>query len=199
MQAAPISPVTWVWAPACSATGVRVDDPLDEKPLTSPTATLTVPSAASSWSGSTCSPRRTANACEMTLVSANETRAIATAVGNSAAMSATDTAGTPIGGRPPGNAPTTEMVAARPKASHDRRAEDHREEHAREVRHDALQDQDHGEAHDADGGRERDELAIGEIPRRGRRGRSRTSWASTENPSSFGSWPTRIVRAIPFM
>ncbi len=23
--------------------------------------------------------------------------------------------------------------------------------------------------------------------------------ASTENPNSFGSWPTRIVRASPFM
>ncbi len=26
-----------------------------------------------------------------------------------------------------------------------------------------------------------------------------TSLALTEKPSSFGSWPTRIVRAMPFM
>ena len=28
---------------------------------------------------------------------------------------------------------------------------------------------------------------------------SRTPVASTEKPSSFGSWPTRIMSAIPFM
>ena len=82
MHPAPTSPVTWVFEPACSATGVRVAEPLDENPPTNPAARLTAPRAPSSWSGSTCSPRRNANECEITLVSANEMSAIAMAVGN---------------------------------------------------------------------------------------------------------------------
>ena len=37
------------------------------------------------------------------------------------------------------------------------------------------------------------------IPRTNSMIPSMTPVASTEKPSSFGSWPTRIVSAIPFM
>ena len=57
MAAAPIRPVTWVRDPACSATGVRVALPLAAKPPTSAEDSCVIPSAASSWSGSTRSCR----------------------------------------------------------------------------------------------------------------------------------------------
>jgi hypothetical protein len=53
IAAAPTSPVTWVFAPADSATGVREELLLTENPWNRPEATLAAPSATSSWFGST--------------------------------------------------------------------------------------------------------------------------------------------------
>ena len=50
---APTSPVSWVLAPAASATGVREELLLTENPWKKPAARLAAPSATSSWFGST--------------------------------------------------------------------------------------------------------------------------------------------------
>ena len=53
ISTAPTTPVSWVLAPAASATGVREELLLTEKPWKKPAATLAAPSATSSWFGST--------------------------------------------------------------------------------------------------------------------------------------------------
>jgi len=50
---APTSPVSWVFAPACSATGVRDELLLIGKPWKKPVAVLAAPSAIISWLAST--------------------------------------------------------------------------------------------------------------------------------------------------
>ena len=53
MTAAPTSPVTWLWAPAASAAGVRDALLLTGKPWNSPVRPLATPRATSSWFWST--------------------------------------------------------------------------------------------------------------------------------------------------
>ena len=53
MQTAPTMPVSCVFAPADSATGVRDALLLIEKPWKNPAATLAAPRATSSWLAST--------------------------------------------------------------------------------------------------------------------------------------------------
>ena len=50
---APTRPVSWVLAPACSATGVLEELLLIGKPWNKPVAVLAAPRAISSWLGST--------------------------------------------------------------------------------------------------------------------------------------------------
>ena len=71
---APTTPVTWLLAPACSATAVR--DPLVEmaKPWKNPAATFEAPMPTISWFGSISSPRRAAKAVAVAMVSVSETR-----------------------------------------------------------------------------------------------------------------------------
>src|SRR5215469_11394228 len=69
--------VSWVRAPAASATGVRELLLLIEKPWKKPVARLAAPSPIISWLGSTGYPKRAAYARESTLVSANDISAIA--------------------------------------------------------------------------------------------------------------------------
>ena len=53
IASAPTTPVSWVFAPACCATGVRDALALIENPENSPEPMLAAPSARSSWSWST--------------------------------------------------------------------------------------------------------------------------------------------------
>ena len=104
---APTTPASWVFAPACSATGVRDALALIEKPWKRPAPAFATPSASSSWFWSTRSPARAASVLESTLVSAIDTTAIASPPAAIAARSSSETAGTPNVGRPCGNGPTT--------------------------------------------------------------------------------------------
>src|SRR5919107_1407140 len=104
---APTSGVSWLRAPAETATGVR--DALEEmaKPRKKPAARLAAPRARSSWLGSTVSPRWAARDWDSTVVSATATRAIPRAPLISAPRSARSTAGKAKAGRPSGSTPMT--------------------------------------------------------------------------------------------
>src|SRR5262245_15131194 len=70
---APTTPVSWVFEPAASATGVREELLLIGNPWKSPAARLAAPRPTISWLGSTYDFVRAAYVRESTLVSANET------------------------------------------------------------------------------------------------------------------------------
>ena len=76
---APTTPVSWLFAPDCSATAVR--EPLvdTEKPWNRPDAMLAAPSPIISWSGSTSSPRRAAKLVAVAMVSVSDTSVMPTA------------------------------------------------------------------------------------------------------------------------
>ena len=124
-MSAPTTPVSWVFEPACCATGVRDALALIENPENSPDPMLAAPSARSSWSWSTRSPDRPANVRDRTLVSAIDTTAIASPPATIEVSSSSVTSGNPNPGSPCGSGPTTgtSSVAARPRTpGHDRRA-----------------------------------------------------------------------------
>ena len=60
MATAPMTPVSWVFDPADSATGVREELLLIEKPWKKPVPMLATPSPIISWFGFTYSPARAA-------------------------------------------------------------------------------------------------------------------------------------------
>ena len=86
-SAAPTSPVTWLLAPACSATAVR--DPLVEtgNPWKSPEKALAAPIPIISWLAFTSSPRLAAKLVEVAMLSASDTRVMPIAAASSAPMS----------------------------------------------------------------------------------------------------------------
>ena len=100
MVSAPTTPASWVFAPACSATGVRDALALIEKPWNRPAPAFATPSASSSWFWSTFSPARAARVRDRTLVSAIETTAMARPPATIAATSSIVTAGIPNVGSP---------------------------------------------------------------------------------------------------
>ena len=71
---APTKPVSWVFAPACSATAVRDPLVLTGKPWKSPAAMFAAPIPTISRFPSTSCPARDANADAVEIVSARETR-----------------------------------------------------------------------------------------------------------------------------
>ena len=76
IAAAPTRPVSWVLAPACSATAVREPLVLTGKPWKSPAAMLAAPMPIISRLPSTSWPVRAANADAVEIVSVSETRAM---------------------------------------------------------------------------------------------------------------------------
>ena len=76
IAAAPTRPVTWVFAPACSATAVRDPLVLTGKPWNSPAARLAEPIPIISFCPSTSSPLRAAKDDAVEIVSVSDTRAI---------------------------------------------------------------------------------------------------------------------------
>ena len=99
--------VSWVWAPAASATGVRDALVLIGIPEKKPVAMFAPPSAISSRSWSTSSPRRIEKVLVITLVSVAATSAIPSAAGTTARMSSIWSGGRLSGGSPTGSGPTT--------------------------------------------------------------------------------------------
>ena len=195
--AAPASPVTCDFEPACSATAVR--EPLAEiaNPWKRPAATFAAPIPIISWFGSISSPRRAAKLVEVAIVSVSDTSTIPSAAISSGPRSLTETCGIDGVGRPCGNAPTV-FTPFSPRSSS------------------AVATVAPTTATSTAGTRV---VIRGRIIRTASVATPITSavvfvWsspdtnafvssmkpsASVENPKSFGSWPTMIVIARPFM
>ena len=114
---APTSPVSWVFAPDCSATAVR--EPLVEtaKPCTSPEAMFAAPIPTISWLGSTSSPRLAANADDVAIVSVSDTRVMPTAAMRSGPTSESWVHGSEGVGNPLGSEPTVAISSDRPNTA----------------------------------------------------------------------------------
>ena len=104
---APTSPVTWLLDPADSATALR--EPLTEtaNPWNNPAKMFDEPTPIISWFGSTSSPRRAAKLVDVAIVSVSETRTMPTAAPSSGATSEAFVHGTAGTGSPRGSVPTT--------------------------------------------------------------------------------------------
>ena len=126
------TPVTWVLAPASSATGVLDALALIEKPWKKPVATLAAPMAMSSWLESTVRPSLAAYERDRTLVSAKETKAMPIAAPTRFVSSDHDTSGTWNEGRPAGqHADEPDAVGGEVEHRDDDDRPDHREQDGR--------------------------------------------------------------------
>ena len=158
ITAAPTTPVSWVLAPADSATGVR-DELLEiGKPWNRPVARFAAPSAIISRFGSTSSPSLAAYVRESTLVSANATSAIDTAAaasrgGRRRARSADRARATPGQGTDDLDVPVRPKIVTASEP-HDR------DEHPRHDRRQALAGDDDHDRGDADRERRDDGLPV---------------------------------------
>ena len=160
IAAAPTSPVTWVLAPACSATAVREPLVLTGKPWNSPPPMLAAPIPIISRSPSTAWPVRAANDEAVEIVSASDTTAMPSAPASSSARSESLTSGMVNGGNPCGRAPTS-VDAVVGETEQRRRADrqhDH-DQHGRDPRQHPLQHQDQDQADQPDRQRGRHRLA----------------------------------------
>ena len=133
---APTTPVSWLFAPAASATGVREELLLMGNPWNRPAARLAAPRPTISWFGSTGVRIRAAYTRESTLVSAKDTRATATPPMSTGLRSSRPMIGKAKPGRPRRERP--EHGHARgcgeiENANRDRRAHD-RDENSRYTR-----------------------------------------------------------------
>ena len=191
--------MTWVFAPACSATAVRDPLVLTGKPWNSPAARFAAPIPIISFCPSISSPLRAANDDAVEMVSVSDTRAIPSAPPTSNPMSDSAMSGTVRGGNPWGSTPTTSTPwPARSKASA------------------ASTEATTATRTPGAFGSQRCRLTITTSPNTPMAraaptvspsaspvtkpvSSSRKPSPSTENPKSFGSWPTRIVSASPFM
>ena len=199
MSAAPTSPVSWLRAPARSATAVRDPLVLTGKPWKSPAARFATPMPIISWFPSTCWPVRAANADDVEMVSASDTRAMPKAPAASGARSESSAVGSVKGGNPWGSTPTSETPRA-----------------ARSKTDEAAIARTTRTSTDGTLGRNRcrpSTTAMPVMPSTAAAGTALPSarpWtnpaasainpsASTLNPNSFGSCPTMIVTARPFM
>ena len=160
---APTSPVTWVFAPACSATAVREPLVLTGKPWKKPAAMFAAPIPTISWLPSTSWPVRSAKADAVEIVSARATRAMPRAPPISSGRSEVLISGSVSGGKPCGSVPTSatpwfarsNRLVARIEATTATRM-------AGIFGRNRWRTQDHGESEDADGERGGHRLAVGD-------------------------------------
>ena len=116
IRAAPVTPVSCVFAPDRSATAVRDPLVLTGNPWNNPAARFAAPIPIISPLPRTSCPVRAANADAVEIVSASETRAIPTAPANNGPRSDRRTDGIVNGGKPLGSTPTRLTPwSARPK------------------------------------------------------------------------------------
>ena len=106
IRAAPVTPVSWVFAPDRSATAVRDPLVLTGNPWNKPAARFAAPIPIISPLPSISCPVRAANADAVEIVSARETSAIPSAPANSGPRSDRRTCGMVSGGNPLGSTPT---------------------------------------------------------------------------------------------
>ena len=99
--------MSWVFAPACSATAVRDPLVLTGNPWKNPAATFAAPIPIISWLPSISCPVRAANDEAVEIVSVSATSAIPIAPATSSGRSETG-CGQVSGGKPLGNVPTSE-------------------------------------------------------------------------------------------
>lgn len=104
---APTTPVSWVFAPARSATAVRDPLVLIGKPWKKPAAMLAAPMPIISWLAVTSWPVRAAKADDVEIVSARDTTVMPIAATSRTGRSDTPTRGMVSGGKPLGRTPTT--------------------------------------------------------------------------------------------
>ncbi len=191
--------MTWVLAPACSATAVR--EPLVEtgNPWKRPAAILAAPMPIISRFPSTSVPLRAANAEAVEIVSASETTAIPTAPRASTERSLALTSGMVSGGKPDGRLPTTltscstseNTVTAAIDTTTAIRTPGAFGANLRRPRISASDTRPSASAAPT--------VSPSATPSTNPRTSSMKPLASTLNPKSFGSWPTRMVSANPFM
>ena len=132
---APTTPVSCVFAPAASATGVRDELLLIGNPWKRPPARLAAPRPIISWFGSTCVRVFAAYVRDRTLVSANATIATAKPPMTTSRMCSGLISGKANAGRPCGSGPSTLTPARGVEVEHadgDRRADD-RDQEARDA------------------------------------------------------------------
>ena len=199
MRAAPVIPVSCDRDPARSATAVLEALVLTGKPWNRPAARLAAPMPIISWSPCTSWSVRAAKADAVEMVSASDTSAIATAPPASVARSDQSTLGTVSGGKPCGRTPIR-LTPRSPSPST-----------ALTTMADTTMTSTAGTfAH------HRCRTRITAMPPRPTAAAAGTTSpcaspatkpvnspmspsASTENPNSFGSCPTMMVSASPFM
>ena len=199
IAAAPTRPVSWVFDPDCSATAVREPLVLTGNPWNSPAATLAAPMPIISWFARTSWPLRAANADAVEIVSVSDTSAMPSAPATRSHRSEADTFGMVKGGKPWGSTPTSETPrSARLEDGRRCDRQQHGHEDGGDLGQPPLQQQDDGEP-----ATPMASAAVTVSPLATPSMKPTSSairpFASTEKPNSFGSCPTTIVRARPFM
>ena len=194
--AAPTTPVTWVLAPACSATAVREPLVLTGKPWKNEAATFAAPIPIISPSPLTSWPVRAANDEEVEMVSVSETSAIPSAPATSSGRS--DSGPGTAGREALGQRAHERDSVVRVERGCGRDSGDDGHQHSGNRGAPLLEREDQHQTHQADRDRGDHGLA-GRQPVTKPRASSIRPSPSIEKPKSFGSWPTRIVRARPFI
>ncbi|CAH0327796.1 hypothetical protein SRABI128_06471 [Microbacterium sp. Bi128] len=199
ISTAPVTPVSCDFEPERSATAVRDPLVLTGKPWKRPAARFAAPIPIISWLPRISCPVRAANAVDVEIVSVKDTSAIPRAPANISPRSAKSTWGMVNGGNPRGSSPTSETpFAARSKTAVAAIAATTMTSTAGTL------------------GSHRCRTSISTIPPMPTAAAATTvsplATPSTNptrspmkfslsilNPKSFGSWPTRMVIARPFM
>jgi hypothetical protein len=199
MAAAPTRPVTWLLAPFSAATAVRDPLVLTGNPWKKPAAMLAAPTPIISRSPSTSDPLRAAKTDAVEIVSANDTRAIPIAPTTRSHRSSSGTIGTVNGGTPSGIGPTTvtpwdsrskTFVAAIASSTATRTPG---------TRGSACWKPRIRTRPATPTARDAQIVSPSARPCTNPAASSIRPSASTEKPKSFGSWPTTMVSARPFM
>ena len=185
------------FAPDCSATAVR--DPLVEiaKPWKNPAATFDAPMPIISWLGWSSSPRRAANADAVAMVSVSDTSTMPIAARSNGPTSSNDVHGIDGVGKPCGSVPTVATpCAARSNAADTMVAP------ATATSTAGIFGMKRGSTSSTTSTPRPTASAAPCVSSRWSnhaRSSSRKPSASVEKPHSFGSCPTMIVIARPFM
>ena len=187
-------PANWVLAPDCSATAVRELLAEMAKPRKKPAARLADPMPIISLFGLTFSPRRALNEVDSVIVSVSETSVIPTAATSSGTTSSMSVHGTAGVGSPLGRLPTVAMS---------------RSSTAVTTVAPTTATRTAGIARVMRGSTSSTASVASPTPRAvasrwskfvtNSRTSSTNVSASVENPLSFGSWPTMMTMASPFM
>ena len=195
---APTTPVSWLFAPDCSATAVR--EPLVEiaNPWKSPAAMFAAPMPTISWSGSTSSPRRAAKLVAVAIVSVSETSVMP----NAAIEQRHDVARLRSTGCSASGRPAAARRPCRRPRPPGRAAADSAVAPTTATRMAGIRVVTRGRSsRTASTDRPTSSVVVfvWSRPSTNALTSSRKPSASVENPKSFGSWPTMIVIARPFM